>query len=186
MSIFSTILNKLGIHKPAAPAAPAETTKPPATATPYTPGHMGVYGGPPASTPSTPPTPSTLPVTPPSSGAAYTPGQNYPQVPVTPPTPPTPVTPAAPVEMPMVDVVSHLDTLAKSYPVKLNWRQSINDLMALLGLSHTPDDIKELAVELGCPEKEMADSYSRNVWTHQTLLKKIAENGGNIPSELLK
>jgi hypothetical protein len=90
-----------------------------------------------------------------------------------------------PVEMPMVDVTAKLDGLAKAFSVPLNWRQSINDLMALLGLPHTPQDIKDLAVELGCPEKEMADSYSRNVWTHKTLLKKIAENGGNIPKELL-
>jgi hypothetical protein len=94
-------------------------------------------------------------------------------------------TPAAPVEVPMVDVVSHLDSLAKASPIELNWRQSINDLMALLGMDHKPAAIKALAVELGCPEKEMADSYSRNVWTHQALLKKIAENGGNIPPSLL-
>jgi hypothetical protein len=85
----------------------------------------------------------------------------------------------------MVDVTSHLDKLAKAFPIELNWRQSINDLMALLGLDHSPQAIRDLAVELGCPEKEMADSYSRNVWTHQTLLKKIAENGGNIPKNLL-
>ena len=87
----------------------------------------------------------------------------------------------------MVDVVSHLDYLAKTGTIQgLNWRMSINDLMALLGLDHSPQAIKDLAVELGCPEKEMKDSYSRNVWTHQTLLKKIAENGGNIPADLLK
>jgi hypothetical protein len=63
---------------------------------------------------------------------------------------------------------------------------SINDLMALLGLDHSPQAIKDLAVELGCPEKEMGDSYSRNVWTHTELLRKIAENGGNIPADLLK
>jgi hypothetical protein len=31
----------------------------------------------------------------------------------------------------------------------------------------------------------MGDSYSRNVWTHKALLKKIAENGGKVPPELL-
>ncbi len=85
----------------------------------------------------------------------------------------------------MVDVTSKLDALAKANPMKLNWRQSINDLMALLGMQHTAADIKELAVELGCPESEMGNSYKRNVWTHKTLLKKIAENGGNIPANLL-
>lgn len=92
---------------------------------------------------------------------------------------------AKPVEMPMVDVVSKLDGLAKASPIELNWKESINDLMALLGLDHKPDDIKALAVELGCPESEIGDSYKRNVWTHKALLKKIAENGGNVPASLL-
>ena len=177
MSIFSTILDKLGIHKkedkPAATAAPA---KPASTAAPYTPGHMGPYGGPPATTPAKPPA---------SSSQYYTPGQSIPSSPATPSTPVAGAPSAKPAEMAMVDVVSHLDNLAKASPIKLNWKQSINDLMALLGLDHSPQAIKDLAVELGCPEKEMADSYSRNVWTHQTLLKKIAENGGNIPPNLL-
>jgi hypothetical protein len=87
--------------------------------------------------------------------------------------------------MPMVDVVSKLDSLAKASPIKLNWKLSINDLMALLGMDHSSTAIKELAVELGCPESEMGDSYKRNVWTHKALLKKVAENGGNIPQNLL-
>jgi phenylalanyl-tRNA synthetase beta subunit len=69
--------------------------------------------------------------------------------------------------------------------MKLNWKTSINDLMALLGMDHSPEAIKELAVELGCPASELGDSYKRNVWTHQALLKKISENGGNIPQNLL-
>ncbi len=100
--------------------------------------------------------------------------------------PPTAVpAPAKPVEMPMVDVVSKLDGLAKASPIQLNWKVSINDLMALLGMDHSPAAIKDLAVELGCPESEMGDSYKRNVWTHKALLKKIAENGGNVPQKLL-
>jgi hypothetical protein len=177
MSIFSTILDKLGIHKPAAPATPAAPApaKPASTATPYTPGQMGVYGGPPAATPATPVTPSK----PSSSAAPYIPGGMYPPAAAA-------QTPAKPAEMPMVDVTSHLDNLAKASSIPLNWRMSINDLKALWGMAHSPDASTELAVELGCPEKEMADSYSRNVWTHTALLKKIAENGGNIPQELLK
>jgi hypothetical protein len=122
-----------------------------------------------------PPAPAT-PVTPTFSAEPATPYQTLSQN----------VPPPSPVEMPMVDVVTHLDYLAKTGPIQgLNWRMSINDLMALLGMDHSPQAIKDLAVELGCPEKEMMDSYTRNVWTHQTLLKKIAENGGNIPPELL-
>jgi hypothetical protein len=166
MSIFSSILDKLGIHKPAAPVAPAV---PAATPPPFTSGPMHEHFDPPATMPTTPATPAK---------PDFTPGHGY--------EPPALVTPAKPAEMAMVDVVSHLDYLAKTGPIQgLNWRMSINDLMALLGLDHSPQAIRDLAVELGCPEKEMGDSYSRNVWTHQTLLKKIAENGGNIPPELL-
>jgi len=165
-NIFSTILEKLGIHKPETPAVPAASNTPAATSTTYEPGFSGSYVAP-------------TPVTPTPSTAPYTPGGSFPTSAAAP-------TPAKPAEMPMVDVVSHLDYLAKTGPIQgLNWRMSINDLMALLGLDHSPQAIKDLAVELGCPEKEMGDSYSRNVWTHQTLLKKIAENGGNIPPQLL-
>ena len=165
MSIFSSILEKLGIQKPAAPAAPAA---PVISAPPPGLSHL---------TPTvTPPAMQGAPATP-----SYTPPQYDPLSSL------TTTSPAAPVEMPMVDVVSHLDYLAKTGPIQgLNWRMSINDLMALLGLDHSPEAIKALAVELGCPEKEMGDSYSRNVWTHTELLRKIAANGGNIPQELLK
>jgi hypothetical protein len=97
----------------------------------------------------------------------------------------TPIT-VRPVEIPMVDVVAKLDRLATEGPIKgLNWRMSIHDLLALLGLDHSSTGIKELAVELGCPESEMGDSYKRNVWSHKELLRRIAANGGNIPEKLL-
>jgi hypothetical protein len=97
----------------------------------------------------------------------------------------TPMAAPKPIEMPMVDVVSKLYGLAKANPMGLDWKVSINDLMALLGMDHKAEDIKALAVELGCPESEMGDSYKRNVWTHKALLKEIAKNGGNIPPKLL-
>ena len=181
MSIFSSILEKLGIHKPAAPVtpdapvAPVAPPKPVAAVAPVAPPKPAA-AIPPAPAPSEPYYVHTQTTTPPPAAV------------IPPPAAPVAMaTPAKPAEMPMVDVVSHLDYLAKTGPIQgLNWRMSINDLMALLGLDHSPQAIKDLAVELGCPEKEMGDSYSRNVWTHTELLKKIAENGGNIPAELLK
>jgi hypothetical protein len=167
-SIFSTILDKLGIHKKdeAKEATPSTTT-----AKPSTPSQMR---------------PNIRPR--PRPDVPYTPGGNYPQPakPNIPYTPPAPVAAPKPAPMSEVDVTAHLDYLAKTGPIQgLNWRMSINDLMALIGIPHTAKDIKALAVELGCPEKEMGDSYSRNVWTHKALLKKIAENGGKVPPELL-
>ena len=40
-------------------------------------------------------------------------------------------------------------------------------------------------MELGCPADLMWDSARMNTWLHQTVLAKIAANGGNVPKELL-
>jgi hypothetical protein len=83
-----------------------------------------------------------------------------------------------------VDVVSKLETLAKGKG--LNWKTSIADLLALLEIDHSREARIELAKELGCPPELMGGDLSKmNVWLHKTVLKKIAENGGNIPAELL-
>ena len=94
-------------------------------------------------------------------------------------------TPPAKAPIPIVDVVSKLDGMAKKSPIKLNWKESINDLLVLLELPHSSDDLKALAVELKCPENIIADSFKRNMWLHKTVLKKLADNGGNIPKDLL-
>jgi hypothetical protein len=155
MSIFNSILEKLGIHKADVPAAPAVKAAPVAPVAPAKPGQM---------TPNAPVRPT------------FPPGSR--------PTAFTPI-PPKPVEMPMVDVVSKLDHLAKANPQQLDWKVSIVDLFKLLGIDSSGATIQELAVELGCPESEMGDSARRNVWLHKTILKKIAENGGNIPQYLL-
>lgn len=92
---------------------------------------------------------------------------------------------AKPVEIPLVDVMARLEELAKANPQKLNWKTSIVDLLKLLGIDSSFSARKELAIELGCPEEKMKDSAQMNMWLHKTVLKKIAENGGNIPKELL-
>jgi hypothetical protein len=92
---------------------------------------------------------------------------------------------AASKSIPVVDVVSKLENLAKKQPMKLNWKESIVDLLVLLDLPHTGNDLKELAVELKCPQDIIDDSFKRNMWLHKTVLKKLAANGGNIPKELL-
>ena len=96
-----------------------------------------------------------------------------------------PVVPAAPIAIPVVDVVAKLETLAAAHGEKLNWKTSIVDLHKLLGLDHSLQSRKELAVELGCPAEKMGDSAQMNMWLHKTVLAKIAENGGNVPAELL-
>jgi len=75
--------------------------------------------------------------------------------------------------------------LAAANPQNLNWKTSIVDLLKLLDLDSSFTARKELAVELGCPPDLMGDSAKMNVWLHKTVLKKLAENGGNIPAGLL-
>ena len=85
--------------------------------------------------------------------------------------------------MAMVDVKSKLEKKAEG--TNLDWRVSIVDLLKLLGIDSSFAARKELAVELGCPPEKMNDSAEMNTWLHRTVLEKIAENGGNIPKELL-
>jgi hypothetical protein len=85
-----------------------------------------------------------------------------------------------------VDVLSRLEHLANTHPETLNWKTSIVDLLKLLGLDSSLASRKELASELGCPAEKMGDSAQMNTWLHQTVLTKLAENGGNIPANLLQ
>jgi 3-oxoacyl-ACP reductase-like protein len=97
---------------------------------------------------------------------------------------------ATPVPLPTpaiseVDVVAQLTAMAAASREKLNWKVSIVDLLKLLGLDSSLAARKELATELGCPTEKMADSAQMNMWLHKTVLRKLADNGGNIPADLL-
>ena len=98
---------------------------------------------------------------------------------------PSPTAPLGPKGVKGVDVVAKLEGLAAAHKEKLNWKTSIVDLMKLLGLDSSLVARKELATELGCPAQKMGDSAQMNVWLHKTVLQKLADNGGNIPKELL-
>lgn len=105
--------------------------------------------------------------------------------PSAPSAPPANAAPPAPTPVSVVDVVANLEKLAAANTQKLNWKTSIVDLLKLLGIESSLSARKELAVELGCPSEKMGDSAQMNIWLHKTVLKKIADNGGNIPKELL-
>lgn len=100
---------------------------------------------------------------------------------------PAPAVPAAPAVQAIseVDVVAQLERMASENAQKLNWKVSIVDLLKLLGLDSSFAARKELANELGCPPEKMQDSAQMNMWLHKTVLRKLAENGGNIPADLL-
>ena len=100
------------------------------------------------------------------------------------PPPPTTAQPA-PTAMSTVDVMGQLEKLAASNPQKLNWRTSIVDMLKLLGMDSSLTARKNLAVELGCPADKLADSAQMNTWLHRQVLEKLAQNGGNVPKDLL-
>lgn len=85
----------------------------------------------------------------------------------------------------VVDVVAQLEQRAKTKTEKLNWRTSIVDLLKLLDIDSSLAARKALATELGCPAAMMVDSAQMNLWLHKAVLARIAENGGNVPPDLL-
>ena len=172
MGLFRKILDKLGIHKKDKPAPAVATsanlfsqTPKPAVATPVKPAAAPVAAPKPAANPV-----AAAPVAP-AKPAVVAPE-------------PVEVKPAAPTPVSEVDVVKHLEQLAASKK-GLDWKVSIVDLLKLLDLDSSFEARKEMAVELGCPAEFMGDSAKMNVWLHKTVLKEIAENGGNIPANLL-
>jgi len=84
-----------------------------------------------------------------------------------------------------VDVVAELEKRAAANPQRLNWKTSIVDLLKLLDIDSSLPARRELAAELGCPPESMGDSAKMNIWLHRAVLARIAENGGNVPPDLL-
>ena len=83
-----------------------------------------------------------------------------------------------------VDVAANLERMAATNPESLNWRESIVDLMKLVGMDSSLTARKQLATELHY-SGDQNDSASMNIWLHKAVLKKLAENGGKVPQELL-
>ncbi len=83
-----------------------------------------------------------------------------------------------------VDVAAILDGLASKNSEKLDWKHSIVDLMKLVGMDSSLSDRKELAQDLHYTG-DMNDSAAMNMWLHKEVMKKLAENGGRIPQNLL-
>ncbi|MEX5684640.1 DUF3597 domain-containing protein [Pseudomonas silesiensis] len=133
MSLFSTILEKLGIGKHAASPAEAAPTAPTAGASPGTPQTSDS-------------------------------------------------TPTAAISE--VDVASKLEALASQQGGQLNWRTSIVDLLKLLNIDSSLAARKELAAELHYTGST-DDSAAMNIWLHSAVMKKLAENGGKVPADLL-
>lgn len=171
MSVFTKILEKLGLKKPAtAPGTPSTPSgaKPPSG--PMNPASPGT-SAPSSSSGSKPPSGPMNPASPATSSPAHPAG------------PATVSGPAAPKPISEVDVVKELEQRAKGSG--LDWKVSIVDLLKLLDIDSSRESRNELAQELGCPPEFMKDSAKMNTWLHKEVLRRIAQNGGNIPQNLL-
>ncbi len=101
--------------------------------------------------------------------------------------PPTsaPASTSAPsAAMPVVDVEAMLEAKAKTYSHPVNWRTSIVDLMAIVGIDNSLAERRALARELGYTG-DMNDTAPMNIWLHKQVMRKLAENGGKVPADLL-
>ena len=92
--------------------------------------------------------------------------------------------PAAAAAPPVGDVETVLETMAAGTNQKLDWRNSIVDLMKLVGIDSSLANRKALAQELGYTG-DMNDSAPMNIWLHKQVLRKLSENGGQVPANLL-
>lgn len=176
MSIFTQILDKLGIKKDKSGTASAPSPAPTAGAqTAAKPGTTG-QSAKPASPPQTnqPSMPGSRP------GAVANPAASAPATPAAAQAARAPAPTAAISE---VDVVKKLETLSAGKG--LNWKTSIVDLLKLLDIDSSREARTELAKELNAPAEVMNDSARMNTWLHKEVLRRIAQNGGNIPKELL-
>ena len=161
MGMFANLMSKVFAHSstPGTPAAPAAPAAPPGTAAPSVAAASG------AAVPSAPVQPA----------GARSPGTAAPSA----GTPP--LSAAVPA---VVDVTAIFDGLAAKNPEKLDWKKSIVDLLKLVGMDSSLAARKELAAELHY-SGDKNDSAAMNIWLHKEVIKKIAENGGKVPQELL-
>jgi hypothetical protein len=85
---------------------------------------------------------------------------------------------------PVVDVELVLETKAAGAGQKLDWRHSIVDLMKLVGIDSSLANRRALAGELGYTG-DTNDTATMNIWLHKQVLRKLSENGGRVPADLL-
>ena len=95
-----------------------------------------------------------------------------------------PSTAGASVPAGSVEIATILDEAVKANGQKLDWRRSIVDLLKALNIDSSLAARKELAAELGYTG-DTNDSATMNTWLHKAVIKKLSENGGKVPADLL-
>lgn len=80
-----------------------------------------------------------------------------------------------------VDVDAVLAGLAAKAGQPLNWKESIVDLLKLLGMDSSLEARRQLATELHY-SGDQHDSAAMNIWLIKEVRKKLTENGGKLPA----
>jgi hypothetical protein len=68
----------------------------------------------------------------------------------------------------------------------LNWKTSVVDFLTLLGLDSSRQQRDALAAELGVDPALESGSAAKNEALRKAVFKKLAENGGKVPDELVR
>jgi hypothetical protein len=84
-----------------------------------------------------------------------------------------------------VDIDAILTKLAAENNERLDWKHSIVDLMKLVSMDSSFASRKALAADLHYTG-DTNDSATMNVWLHKEVMRKLADNGGKVPADLLK
>jgi quercetin dioxygenase-like cupin family protein len=85
--------------------------------------------------------------------------------------------------MTQAEVEAMIKKIADGQRVKLNWQQSIVDLLKLLKLDSSLTARKHLAQELGY-KGSLDGSAEMNIWLHKAVMTKLAKSGGVVPESL--
>ena len=96
----------------------------------------------------------------------------------------TPVASPAATGSSPVDVAAVLDDAVRANGQSLDWKRSIVDLLKALDIDSSLAARKELAAELGYTG-DTSDSATMNIWLHKAVIKRLSENGGKVPADLL-
>ncbi len=169
MSIFERIKHSIFGKAHAAPAPQASST-----------GSLA---------PSSSASPTTQPLAPSATAAAPGPSSSTPSVsksvnPVSRSSQSDVAAASDPASQAPVDVEAILNEAVEKSGQKLDWRHSIVDLMKALDMDASLEERKELAQELGY-SGDAHDSAKMNTFLHKALMKKLSDNGGKVPADLL-
>lgn len=82
-----------------------------------------------------------------------------------------------------VNVEAILDGAVAAQSQKLTWRTSVVDLMKVLKLDSSLQARRKLAARL-MYDSDTSDTWKMNIWLHKQIIKRLAEDGGEVPDNL--